>query len=113
LNALKGIALAILLFAAVIALDWLWDIYAYERPFKKIVRGDTEARVTTLFGNPYYVSTMPDHVTTSYERGDSFVIADTDIVKTFCYWPWGIGGHYCIGFDADGRVISKGRPPKL
>jgi hypothetical protein len=39
----------------------------------------TEARVIALFGRPYYVDTMPDKVTTTYEHGDEFIIAGTEI----------------------------------
>jgi hypothetical protein len=39
----------------------------------------TEARVIALFGKPYYVDTMPDKVTTTYEHGDEFIIAGTEI----------------------------------
>ena len=110
----KRFAIIVLLVAVLIGFDWLWVTYCYIKPFHRIGRGGTEAQVIAAFGKPQYVSQMRDNVKETFERGDEFTIAGTEIVKSYCYWPpLGIGGHFCFGFDADGRVISRGQPPKL
>ena len=111
---MKRFALVVLVILVLIAFDRLWITYRYTKPFHRIGRGSTQAQVLAAFGKPQYVSEMRDTVKESFDRGDEFTIAGTEIVKSYCYWPpLGIGGHFCFGFDADGQVISKGKPPKL
>ena len=112
---MKRFAIFVLLIAALlIASDWLWVTYRYVSPYHRIGRGGTEDQVIAAFGKPQYISKMRETMKETWERGDEFTTGGVEAVKDYCYWPpLGIGGNFCFGFDADGHVVSKGKPPKL
>jgi hypothetical protein len=84
------------------------------QPFKRVARGDTETQIIATFGKPQYIWAEHSKVKEAWERDGEFLTANTEIVKTICYWPpLGGGAIYCIGFDSEGRVISKSKPPSL
>ena len=110
----KSLLVTLMIIVTVIGIYWTWLSHCYVKPFRRVVRGDNEAHVIAVLGKPQYVSTMRDKMKDTWERGDEFTTAGSEIVKTFCYWPpLGVGGHYCVSFDGDGRVVAKGKPPKL
>ena len=108
----KSFLVTLVIILTVSGVYWTWLNHCYVKPFRRVGRGDDEAQVTALLGKPQYVSNMHDKKKDTWQEGDEFTTAGTEIVKTFCYWPpLGVGGHYCVSFDVDGRVIAKSKPP--
>ena len=94
--------------AALAGVYWLWLIYGYDRPYHRIAREDTEARVVALLGRPYEITTPHDVLKENWSSEDSFGIAQREIVKQYRYRvPFITGDEYLIGFDSDGRAVTK------
>jgi hypothetical protein len=110
----KFLLTTVVIVLTVIGAYWTWVNQCYVKPFKRVVRGDTEAHIIATFGKPQYVWTDPAKVKEAWEQDGQFLTANTEIAKSLCYWPpLGGGAIYCIGFDIEGRVIAKSKPPSL
>ncbi|HVU06903.1 MAG TPA: hypothetical protein VHC20_05305 [Candidatus Paceibacterota bacterium] len=97
----------------VCALAWLgWAIRKGDRlhdAFAIVAKGDTEARVLELFGTPKRVTGLPD--TVAWGTEDSIRKNSGDCTREFWYEaPINLdGGAWTVGFDRQGRVVSKYR----
>jgi hypothetical protein len=60
---------ATLIVTTLIGVDSFWVSHYYAKPFRHIVRGDTETHVTALFGKPKYIATWPDKMRKTWDGG--------------------------------------------
>ena len=103
----------ILVAVAASAVAWCgWAFAREERlisAFVAVARGDSEARVLELFGQPKSVTGAPENVAWGTE--DSIRKNSGDCVRVFWYSrPIDLdGGSWIVGFDKEGKVVSKYR----
>jgi hypothetical protein len=106
----SAVGLSILGLVVAVAVWWLWVLWRYEKPFHRVARGDSEARVVLLLGKPHSISTPHDFAEQDWSGPDSFGITGHEIVKEFRYEvPFPLGDEYVIGFDADDHAVLKSR----
>ena len=77
-----------------------------EHRFMGINRGEVEAAVLVTLGTPYRTTGAPDNVAWG---GDPVHPNNGECVKLFWYRPFvNVADEaYTVGFDAQGRVVSK------
>ena len=97
------------LFAVVIC--WLghsvWLSHKYDHGYARVARGDSEAVVRRLFGDPREIKGPPDNI--SWGSDASLEKNGGRCVREFWY-PRPLdftGGVYTVGFDSGNRVVSK------
>lgn len=75
--------------------------------YKDICKGDPEARVVTILGEPKRVTGAPDHV--AWDTEITLKANQAECVKE--YWYTALfsfcGESWTIGFDNNGKVVSK------
>jgi hypothetical protein len=81
--------------------------WRYERPWKRVTRGDSEEQVVALLGHPHRIGS--DHTAkAAWESEHKIDWYNAECVKQFCYLPFSITGEeYCVGFDSSGHAASK------
>ena len=105
---LRNFFLTLLAIAAFLGAYWLWLIFSFDKPYHRIAREDTEARVVALLGKPYEITAPHDLVKDDYSSEEGFSIAQREVVKQYRYRvPVISGDEYIIGFDSDGRAVLK------
>ena len=106
---LKGliIAAAISVLPLAFVAVWLWCIVAYDTPYDRVARGDTEAHVRALLGKPDRVTGPPENV--AWNSESSIKANHGECIREFWYVPPIALQEYTIGFDAHNQVVSKYR----
>ena len=90
---------------------WFADIaysdWRYERPFNRVLHGDSEDRVVSLLGRPHRI-VVERFTNAPWESDGKIDWNKAESVKQFRYVPFSITGEeYAIGFDNSGRTVSK------
>jgi len=103
----KTIALVVTAFSAI----WIGWVLRKESQlngaFAAVKKGDNEGRVVQLFGKPKGVTGAPDSVAWGSE--DSIRRNSGECIRVFWYSrPINLdGGAWVVGFDKEGKVVSK------
>jgi hypothetical protein len=86
-------------------LVWLGD--HREKEYKLVSKGDSEARIKEMLGSPFRVSNSPRWI--CWDSQDSSRANDGECVQEYWYSrPLSITDEmWTIGFDRDGKVVSK------
>jgi hypothetical protein len=105
------IVIGVLLAFAAIAIGYcVWLNFWFTRPYHEIAIGDSEARVISLLGKPYEVSSSNAHIDYKWETTEGFGVPGRKVVKEFTYRvPVISGDEFVIGFDAEGHAVFKNR----
>ena len=106
-----GKIIALLVTASVVA----WVGWAFRKEaqlsgaFAAVEKGDSEARVLELFGRPKSVTGVPENIAWGTE--DSIRKNSGECTRVFWYRrPINFdGGAWVVGFDKEGKVVSKYR----
>jgi hypothetical protein len=102
------VLITVLIIPALIGIYWLWLTLRYDKPYHRIVLGDSEAHVVALLGRPYEISAPHDVLKETWADQESFGIAQLEIVRQYRYRvPVITGDEYVIGFDSDGHAVTK------
>jgi|SRR5580658_3782153 hypothetical protein len=102
---------ATLVIILIVALSWfghaVWLARKYDHGYANAARGDTEAQVVSLLGNPRSVTGPPENI--AWDSEDSIQKNNGSCIRVFWY-PDPLdfaGGVWTIGFDNHSRVVSK------
>ena len=78
-----------------------------EQGYKDIRKGDPETRVVTILGEPKRITAAPEHA--AWDTDITIKANQDECVKE--YWHIALftfcGESYTIGFDKNGKVVSK------
>ena len=108
----RRILKVMVVFSVVVALIagwWIYSVYRFSKPWRRVAREDTETRVLTLLGRPQYVFEWQEEPMkeTFEDKDGNFTTAGRAVVKRFHYGSF-LFGPYDIEFDSNGRVVAKG-----
>ena len=106
---LKGLMIvaAISVLPLVFVAIWCWCIVAYDAPYERVARGDSEARVRALLGKPDRITGPPENV--GWNSENSIKANHGECTREFWYVPPIALQEYTVGFDAHDKVVSKYR----
>jgi hypothetical protein len=80
------------------------------KPYERIAPNDSENRVVSLLGKPRKITTDRETIKTSVHTPDEFAEKGREVTKTFWYEvPDFTGTEFLVGFDSEGRAVSKGQ----
>ncbi len=102
-----GIAAVVAVLPLALAAVWSWCILAYDRPYDRVTRGDSEAHVRSLLGKPDRVTGPPENV--AWDSDSSIQTNSGECIREFWYVPPIALQEYTVGFDANAQVVSKYR----
>jgi hypothetical protein len=102
------VLILLIIIAALVTGWWVYSVYRFSRPWRRIAREDTEADVLTTLGKPHYVFKGQGLMQRTYEEENGeLTTAGRTEVKEFRYDSF-LFGPYVVGVDSDGRVVAKG-----
>jgi hypothetical protein len=95
---------SIIIFFLAFATVW-YELTFYERAYAWLTRGATKAEVLKRFGKPGNIETRCDPPSWDGGPVDN---SSMPCVEEFQYFSHASIGEWHIGFDKNGRVVSKG-----
>ena len=102
----KTLAAVVLIPAVILGFGCAGD-RLLEHRYDSIARGETEAQVLSVMGEPPKISGAPENV--AWDLDATVRRNDVGCVKEFWYRPIFniVDEEYTVGFDSAGRVVSK------